>query len=137
MKGHLRERSPGRWAIVIDVHDESGKRRRKWHSFRGTKREAQIECSRIITELQGGPYVEPSRLTVAQFLDRWFDHIRTQVSPRTWECYGETINAYVKPAIGNRRLAKLRTDEIDAMYAKALESGRRMREGGLSPRTVQ
>ena len=46
MKGHIRERSPGHWAIVIDVPDpETGKRRRKWHSFRGTKREAQVECS--------------------------------------------------------------------------------------------
>jgi hypothetical protein len=31
MKGHIRERSPGRWAIVIDLPDpETGKRRRKW-----------------------------------------------------------------------------------------------------------
>jgi hypothetical protein len=44
MKGHLRERSPGHWAIVIDVRDpQSGKRKRKWHSFKGTKREAQIK----------------------------------------------------------------------------------------------
>ncbi len=48
MKGHIRERSPGHWAIVIDLRDpETGKRRRKWHSFRGTKREAQVECSRL------------------------------------------------------------------------------------------
>ena len=37
MKGHIRERSPGRWAIILDLHDaETGKRRRKWHSFKGT-----------------------------------------------------------------------------------------------------
>ena len=42
MKGHLRERSPGHWAIVLDVPDPaSGKRRRRWYSFNGTKREAQ------------------------------------------------------------------------------------------------
>ncbi len=42
MKGHIRERSPGHWAIVLDVRDPAtGKRKRKWHSFRGTKREAQ------------------------------------------------------------------------------------------------
>ena len=37
MRGHIGERSPGQWAIVLDVGDpETGKRRRKWHSFRGT-----------------------------------------------------------------------------------------------------
>jgi hypothetical protein len=31
MKGHIRERSPGRWAIIIDLRDPAtGKRRRKW-----------------------------------------------------------------------------------------------------------
>ena len=37
MRGHIRERSPGHWAIIIDLHDPAtGKRRRKWHSFKGT-----------------------------------------------------------------------------------------------------
>jgi hypothetical protein len=47
VRGHLRERSPGHWAIVIDVHDtEAGKRKQRWYSFRGTKRQAQVECAR-------------------------------------------------------------------------------------------
>jgi len=47
VKGHIRERSPGHWAIILDMRDPAtGKRKRKWHSFKGTKREAQIECSR-------------------------------------------------------------------------------------------
>ena len=51
MKGHMRERSPGHWAIVIDVHDpEGGKRKQRRHSFRGTKRQAQDECARLITK---------------------------------------------------------------------------------------
>ena len=40
MKGHIRERSAGHYAIVIDVRDPvTGKRKRRWHSFAGTKRE--------------------------------------------------------------------------------------------------
>ena len=53
MKGHIRERSPGHWAIVIDA-PSSGGRKRKWHSFKGTKREAQRECARLITEIGRG-----------------------------------------------------------------------------------
>jgi len=65
MKGHIRERSPGHWAIVLDLRDTvTGKRRRKWHSFAGTKRQAQIECSRLISEMSGSLYVEPGRITV-------------------------------------------------------------------------
>ena len=90
--GHIRERSPGHFAIVLDVRDaETGKRKRKWHSFRGTKREAQIECARLISELSGGTYMEPSKTTTAQYLDRWLDHVKPQISPSTHERYVEAI----------------------------------------------
>ena len=34
------------------------------------KREAQIECARLISELDGGTYMEPSKTTMAQYLDK-------------------------------------------------------------------
>ena len=60
MKGHLKERSPGHWAIILDIPDPAtGKRRRKWHSFKGTKRAAQNECAKLISELNGDGYLDP------------------------------------------------------------------------------
>ena len=137
MKGHIRERSPGHWAIVLDIRDpETGKRRRKWHNFAGTKREAQVECARLISEMNGGRYIEPARTTVAYFLDRWLEHMRAQISPRTHERYCEIVRKNVVPAIGSMVLAKLRPAHISAAYAKALASGRRDGRGGLAPATV-
>src|ERR1039458_2260137 len=82
MKGHIRERSPGHWAIILDLRDPAtGRRKRKWHKFAGTKRQAQDECARLISELNGGLYIEPTKMTVAQFLDRWLDDVRTRVTP--------------------------------------------------------
>src|SRR5262245_45748940 len=72
MKGHLRERSPGHWAIILDIHDPvTGKRKRRWHSFAGGKREAQIECARLVSALTGGTYIDPSKTTLAAYLERW------------------------------------------------------------------
>jgi hypothetical protein len=66
MKGHIRERSPGRWAIVIDVRDpQTGKRKRRWRSFKGTKREAQTRCAQLIAELESGTNIDPARISVA------------------------------------------------------------------------
>jgi hypothetical protein len=76
MKGHIRERSPGHFAIILEQRDPAtGKRKRKWHSFAGTKRQTQIECARLISEMKGGTYLEPSKTTIAQFLDRWLEHM--------------------------------------------------------------
>ena len=137
MKGHIRERSPGRWAIVIDLRDpETGKRRRKWHSFKGTKREAQIECSKIIASISGETYIDPSRQTVAQFLDRWLTYMASQLSPRSHERYTEIVKKNLVPALGAISLTKLRSRYIAEGYAKALVNGRRDGKGGLSASTV-
>ena len=101
MKGHIRERSPGHWAIVIDLRDpDTGKRRRKWHSFKGTKREAQVECSKIIASISGETYVDPSRQTLAQYLNKWLGYMGFQLSPRSHERYTEIVRKNLVPALG-------------------------------------
>jgi integrase len=137
MRGHLRERSAGHWAIVIDVRDpQTGTRKRRWHSFKGTKREAQRECARLISELQSGAAVDPSRMTVAAFLERWIEHMASQVSPRSHERYAEIARNNLAPLLGGLALTKLRPEHISQAYAKALANGRRDGSGGLSARTV-
>jgi integrase len=137
VKGHIRERSPGHWAIVIELRDSAtGKRRRKWHSFNGTKRQAQIECARLVSEMSGGTYLEPAKTTLAQFLDQWLADIKGNVAPRTHERYNEIARKNLIPLLGATTLPKLQPMQISAAYTKALASGRRDGKGGLSPRTV-
>ena len=135
MKGSIRERSPGRWAIIID-DPNSGTRKRRWHSFKGTKRQAQIECARLISEMQSGSYLAPDKTTFAEFTERWLTHMKSQVSPKSHARYGELLRKNVVPLIGAAVLTKLKPAVISEAYAKALENGRRDGAGGLSPRTV-
>jgi integrase len=137
MKGHVRQRSPGHWAIVIETRDPvTNKRKPKWHSFSGTKRAAQIRCAELIAEIQGGRYLEPSRTTLTQYFDRWLDHIKSQVAPRSHERYAEIARKNIVPLLGNIVLPRLQPVQISTAYATALSSGRRDGKGGLSPRTV-
>ncbi|MGY3575495.1 tyrosine-type recombinase/integrase [Bradyrhizobium sp. USDA 4504] len=137
MKGHIRERSPGHWAIIIEQRDPAtGKRKRKWHSYKGSKRQAQTECARLISEVKAGAYVEPSKTTVTEFLTRWLKHIKPNVSPRTHERYEQIATKNIAPLIGAKILSKLQPIDVSEAYGKALQSGRRDGKGGLSPRTV-
>jgi hypothetical protein len=60
MKGHIRERSPGHWAIVIDGQDANGARKRRWHSLVGSKRDAQARCAELVAEAAepGDPWLD-------------------------------------------------------------------------------
>ena len=136
MRGHLRERSPGHWAIVIDIRDPTtGKRKRRWHSFRGTKRQAQVECAKLIAEIKNGTALDPVKVTLQDYLERWLAHIATQVSPRSAENYREVVEHWIAPALGNIKLAKLQPEQIAKAYSDALSKGGKNGQG-LSPRSV-
>ena len=128
---------PLRFGPDLDSRDPvTGKRKRKWHSFKGTKREAQIECARLIADIDRGVYLEPSKTTLAQFLDKWLEHVKAQVAPRTHERYSEIVHKNIAPLIGGVLLSKLKPMTVSEAYTKALNSGRRDGTGGLAPRTV-
>ena len=92
MRGHIRRRGKDSWAIVIDQgRDADGKRRQKWHTVRGTKKLAQGELAAMLHQMNTGSYVEPNKLTVCQYLDRWLLHTRTKVSAKTFERYDEIV----------------------------------------------
>jgi integrase len=123
MKGHIRERSPGHWAIILDAQDATGKRKRRWHSFQGTKRQAQIECARLISEMQGGGHVDPSRITVAEFLDRFEqDWVAVHVSAHSAGRYKGALG-HVRRELGKQQLQKLRPADIASLYASLSRSG--------------
>lgn len=139
MKGHIRERSPGKWAIVLDVGEKdpaTGKKKRKWHSFTGTKRQAQSECARLISEIKADRYVEPSKQTVSEFFTEWLAFIKPTVSANTHERYTEICEKNLTALIGDVILSKLKTDRIDAAFTKALTEGRGASGKPYAPRTV-
>ena len=126
MKGHIRKRGKS-WAVVFDLgRDASGKRHQKWHAVPGTRRDAQRELARLLNELNTGAYVEPSRMTISEFLDRWLaDYAKPKVSPKTFERYQEMIDGHIRPALGSYLLPKLAPLHIQAFYSHALAAGRK------------
>jgi integrase len=124
MRGHLRERSPGHWAIVIDVRDGAGKRRRKWHSFAGTKRQAQIRCAELVAAAGRDEYIEPSKVTVADFVrarvDQW--EAANEIGARTAQRYRQLLAHQIAPHLGAKVLRKLRPLDIEAWHTTLRDS---------------
>ena len=132
MSGHIRRRGKQSWGLKFDLGRDpvTGKRETRYHNFKGTKREAQAELTRLTAEALRGAYVEATTETVGGFLDRWSrDWATANVSPKTLERYNELIRNQIHPHIGNRPIQKLRPVDINELYAKLLRDG-------LAPRTV-
>src|SRR5947209_2457717 len=91
MTGHIRRRSEHSWELKFDLGTDplTGKRLTRYHSFKGTKREAAAELIRLKAGVDRSEYVNPSKVTLGEFLDRWETWASTQVSGKTLERYRE------------------------------------------------
>ena len=125
MRGSLRKRSKHSWTIILDLgyqeDPKTGKRRRrqKWMSLRGTKRQAETKLAELLHKVNRNEFVEPSKITVGEWLDYWLEHrIKPKCRIGTYEAYEGIIRSHLKPAIGLVRLQELSFTHLEAYYQK-------------------
>jgi len=83
--GHIRRRGERSWELKFDLGTDplTGKRLTRYHSVKGTKREAQLELAQLIGATASGNYIDPSRLRLDEYLERWErDWATAKVSPK-------------------------------------------------------
>jgi len=118
-------------------HDPAtGKRRIATATVRGDRRAAEKELRRLLRALDTNEHVDPSRITVREWLTAWLGAIREEVSPKTHERYGEIVTNFLAPELGNLPIVKLAAVHISAAYTRWATEGRRDgKPGGLSPQS--
>jgi integrase len=139
MTGHIRRRSASSWELKFDIGtDAAGRRRTRYASFKGTKRDAQIELAKLIASVSQAKYVEPNKITVAEWVRGRVDHWEAagDISARTAERYRELVENQIAPHIGAKPLQKLRTLDIEEWHTTLRNSGRADGKSGLAPRTI-
>lgn len=115
-----------RWCAQLTL--DNGKRVTKYFPTQKVAREWLLDARKA---KQQGLIVDPGKLKVAAFLDRWFEDVAQHtLRPKTLESYSFLIEKHIKPHIGRLKLTFLRPDLLQSLYSINLESG-------LSNRTVQ
>jgi integrase len=132
MTGTLREKYPGIWQVRFDAGKDpvTGRRRRLSRNVRGTKKQAQQALNILVVEAEAGRY-NGSSSTFEQLATKWLDLVQNDLSPTTIRGYRNKLKVRIFPAIGDRPVNKLTTDDLDQLY-RALVS-----QVGLSPTTVR
>jgi integrase len=129
--GHIRQRSPGSWEIRFRANG-----RVITTTVRGTKADAQKELRSRLHAVDQGEHVDPSKMTLAQWLVRWLEIVRVEIEPQTFERYSTIVDSHFVPALGGALLKKLTGADIQQAYAKWATSGRADgHEGGLAAST--
>ncbi|MBE3585827.1 MAG: site-specific integrase [Thermoanaerobacter sp.] len=137
-EGSISKRPDGRWmAQAVIGHDPAtGKLKRITKYFR-TRQEAQDWLAQVRTEMVTGTFVEPARVTVGEWVDKWLNvYARQRVDITSYGLYETLVRCHIKPSLGGIELQKLRPIDIQQMYAEKLRNGRLDGKGGLSAETV-
>jgi len=70
MTGHIRRRGAHSFEIKFDAgrDEKTGKRLTQFHTFRGTKKEAEFKLAELVASVGKGSYVSRSIVTVYEHL---------------------------------------------------------------------
>jgi transposase len=84
-----------------------------------------------------GLTLDPAKLTVNRYLDRWLAHVRTSLRARTVARYAALLRDHVRPAPGARPLKQLTPLEVQTLYDRLAVGGRKdHKPGGLAPQHI-
>src|SRR4029450_8376610 len=112
---------------------------RRFESLGGypTRAHAEAALADALARRSHGFALDPAKLTVDQYLDRWLTHIRTNRRARTVARYTALLRDHVRPSLGARPLKQLTPLEVQAVYDRLALSGRRDgKPGGLAPQHI-
>ena len=124
-EGSIYQRTNGMWCATFSTgYNERGKRRRRT-VFGKTKQAVQKKLRRLTTDIGSGTPIEPQRITVGEYLDRWLaDVAKPELKLTTYANYAAVVKNHIKPQIGGLILGRLTIVHVQALYAAMGRSGK-------------
>jgi integrase len=118
-EGSIYKRTDGRWVASISLGYRAGKRRRM--TFYGTtRRDVQEQLTKALRDAQEGrELINLARDRLGTYLLSWVEDI-TKPTRRasTYVKYAINIRKHIIPALGDRPLAKLTAQHVQAFYTR-------------------
>lgn len=112
------------WEARVTVGRDPGTGKQMQKSFTGkTQKEVREKMQAAAVEVNNNSYIEPSKLTLGQWLDIWLAGLYSQ-KPGTIRHYRAQINTHIKPQMGALKLAELQKSDFDRFYKYLLTFGK-------------
>lgn len=135
MQGHLARKRDRYYAVIYEGLDPvTGKERRSWHPAGTDRDEAQALTARLAAE-RDGRNDEIRSLTFGAYLtSQWLPAKRLELRTSTYRGYVHKTQRHILPALGRKRLRRLRPEDLERLYDSMLHPTDGTRP--LSPKTV-
>ena len=138
--GMVRKRENSRWeGRIVIGHRENGDSIFRY-IYADFQKELTAKLRQNIEAYQGVDLTEDSRMTLAEWLDRWLEQVALTIRPSTLARYRSDMEHHVEPYLGHKKLTQITAADLRNLYQTLQERGRLAprpgQEPGLSPSTV-
>lgn len=125
--GSIRQRPDGSWeARYVVGHDPgTGKAVRK-SVYAKTQKEVRQKLAQAVAAIDNSDYFEPSKMTLAQWLDIWLAEYQGDKKYTTNKTYKANVSNHIKPSLGAVKLSQLQPHAIQKFYNGLLSGGRKV-----------
>ena len=135
MHGYVARKRGRYYAVIYEGLDPvTGKERRTWHPAGTDRAEAEALAARLATE-RDGRNDEIRSLTFGAYLaGRWLPAKRLELATSTHRSYVHKAQRHILPALGRKRLRRLRPEHLERLYESMLHPTDNTQ--ALAPKTV-
>lgn len=126
MRGHIRQRAKDNniWSVVIELNKVNGKRKQKWYTVHGDKKDAEKFLTQKLRELDTGVLIDNKNINVRQYFNYWYEqHCLNKLSPTTYESYRRNLDNYILKELGHIKLEDLQPMHLQCFYTKCSKMG--------------
>lgn len=134
--GSIRQRPDGTWEAryMIGYDPGTGKPIRK-SIYAKTQKEVRQKLSAAVNALDEGTYFEPSKITLASWIDTWLADYCDDKKYLTLKHYTAQCKTHIKPKLGAVKLSALTAPMIQKFYNELLHGSDEV--APLSPKSVR
>lgn len=125
-EGTIRERKKGQWEGRVTIGRKTDGKPNRVSFYGKSRQEVAEKINDALTKLQNGTFVEPNRVTLKQWLDKWMKvYQENTISPNFYARRQDLIRIHINPAIGDKALLKLKPADIKEFYNDLEKNGRK------------
>lgn len=131
MAGTIKQVRPGVWRVRVSTGRNvlDGKYGRANRTVHGKRRDAERALRELTAEVEAGLHEHRDK-TLRMLLETWLEVAERNLSPTTIRGYRDYLDNRILPALGDKRVHELRTEDLDRFYAA-------LQDAGLKPRSIQ
>ncbi len=118
MAGSIEKRGKNSYRLTVaEGFDLSGKPMIHRKTVHGTKKDAEVELAKFVTEVQNGLVVDGKSLRFSEFTEIWKrDYGSKELAPTTYKRYCRILETRLLPYFGHFYINKIRPTDIMKFY---------------------